>query len=66
MRVRFRTEAAEDVESARGWYDDQHPGVGDGFVASLESTIELIGRFPTAFPEIGAEYRRALQGACGG
>lgn len=60
MRVRFRLEAAEDVESARAWYEEQRAGLGIDFVESLEKAIELIVQFPTAFPQIAATYRRAL------
>lgn len=57
MRVRFRLEAAEDVESARDWYDEQRVGLGDDFVASLDHTLELIIQFPNGFPEIAAGHR---------
>lgn len=60
MRVRFRLEAAADVESARAWYDEQRGGLGDEFLEALEHTIELIISFPNAFPEIAAGHRRAL------
>jgi len=60
VRVRFRLEAAEDVEAARAWYEEQRAGLGIDFVESLEKAIELIVRFPTAFPQVTATYRRAL------
>ena len=59
MRVRFRLEAAVDVEAARAWYDGQRRGLGEDFVTSLEHVIQLIVEFPEAFPEIGAGHRRA-------
>ncbi|MDH3207476.1 MAG: type II toxin-antitoxin system RelE/ParE family toxin [Gemmatimonadota bacterium] len=59
MRIRFRLEAAEDVEGARAWYDEQQSGLGDAFVASLENVIDLVAEFPEAFPEIAAGHRRA-------
>ena len=60
MRVRFRLEAAQDVEGARAWYDEQQAGLGDAFAASLEDVIRLIAEFPEAFPEIAVSHRRAL------
>jgi toxin ParE1/3/4 len=60
VRVRFRLEAAADVESARAWYDEQRGGLGDEFIEALEHAIELISSFPNAFPEIAAGHRRAL------
>ena len=60
MRVRFRLEAAADVEAARSWYDEQRIGLGDDFVGALEQAVQLIVEFPEAFPEIAAGHRRAL------
>jgi plasmid stabilization system protein ParE len=59
VRVRFRLEAAEDVEGARAWYDEQQTGLGDVFAASREDVIELVAEFPEAFPEIAAGHCRA-------
>ena len=50
MVVRFRSEAAEDVLTARLWYDGQRDGLGEEFVSHL----------PDAFPEIAVGHRRAL------
>ena len=60
MRVRFRLEAAQDVEGARAWYDEQQDGLGDAFAASLEDVVRLVTEFPEAFPEIAIRHRRAL------
>lgn len=62
MTVRFRLEAASDVVSARAWYDAQHPGLGDGFLRSLEKVIGLVSELPDAFPELAVGLRRALLG----
>jgi len=62
VTVRFRSEAASDVLSAREWYDAQRPGLGDEFVQALEQVIALISELPEAFPEIAVGLRRALLG----
>ncbi len=62
MKVRFRTEAAFDVTSAREWYDAQRAGLGDDFVQALEHIIDLVSELPEAFPEIAVGHRRALLG----
>lgn len=62
VRVRFRTEAASDVASARDWYDEQRVGLGDDFFRSLELVVKLVSELPEAFPEIAAGHRRALLG----
>lgn len=59
MKLRFRLEAAEDVDAAKAWYEEQRSGLGDDFVASLEAVIELVTEFPEAFPEIAMAHRRA-------
>jgi plasmid stabilization system protein ParE len=60
VHARFRSEAVEDVEAAKAWYNEQRDGLGDDFVAALENAIRLIVEFPEAFPEIAARHRRAL------
>jgi plasmid stabilization system protein ParE len=60
VQVRFRSEAVEDVEVARAWYNEQRDDLGNDFVVALESAIRLVVEFPEAFPEIAARHRRAL------
>jgi plasmid stabilization system protein ParE len=60
VTVRFRLEAAEDVMSARLWYDQSRAGLGDEFVVALEQVVQFITDHPDAFPEIAARTRRAL------
>jgi len=60
VQVRFRSEAVEDVEAAKAWYNEQRDGLGDAFVLALESAVRLVVEFPEAFPEIAARHRRAL------
>jgi plasmid stabilization system protein ParE len=61
-RIRFRTEAARDVEEARAWYDANRRGLGDEFVLALERVLDIIGDLPEAFPETPPPFRRALLG----
>jgi plasmid stabilization system protein ParE len=58
--VRFRAEAANDVLSARSWYEEQRVGLGNEFAMSLEHIVDLLSAHPDAFPEIASGYRRAL------
>jgi len=62
VTVRFLSEAATDVSLARDWYDARSAGLGDSFVRSLETTVDLIAALPEAFPEIASGLRRALLG----
>ena len=60
MRVRFRSEALDDVESAFEWYEDQRPGLGAEFRIALEAVVERIADRPSAFIEVLPPVRRAL------
>jgi plasmid stabilization system protein ParE len=60
VRVRFRAEAVADVALARDWYEAQRPGLGDAFVGSLDTIVELVADLPEGFPEIAVGLRRAL------
>jgi hypothetical protein len=35
----FRPEAVADVVEARRWYEEQEPGLGDSFAASVEEIV---------------------------
>ncbi len=58
--VNFTTEAEFDVDDAYSWYEDQHSGLGEQFLSSLDACIRKISRTPEAFPIVLANYRRAL------
>lgn len=60
MKVRFRLEAASDVELAQEWYEEQRRGLSGDFIRSLEHTVDVIAEFPEAFPEIATGHRRAI------
>ena len=49
MSVSFvlRPEAELDIAEARGWYDEQRPGLGDEFVEAVEKAFQRIRDFPT-------------------
>jgi plasmid stabilization system protein ParE len=60
LRVLFRTEAVDDVLSARAWYEGQRSGLGDGFLHALEGVVGLVQEMPKAFPKVHGDVRRAL------
>jgi plasmid stabilization system protein ParE len=60
VKVRFRSEAAADVASAREWYDQERLGLGQEFGEALEHVVDLVADFPDAFPEIAPGLRRAI------
>ena len=57
IRFAFLQEAAEEVEAARRWYDEQENGLGDRFVAEVLACLERIGLAPEAFAVHEAPFR---------
>jgi plasmid stabilization system protein ParE len=60
VQVRFRTEAAADVESAKEWYGLKREGLDDEFLAEVERVLALVAERPTAFPLVRPLVRRSL------
>jgi ubiquinone/menaquinone biosynthesis C-methylase UbiE len=56
--VRFRREAAPDVEEARPWYDANRERLGDEFVLALEPVLDIIADLPEAFLSTRRHRRR--------
>lgn len=55
-----REEAEADIESAFGWYEEQRPGLGAEFIASVDEAIEDIQEQPGLHPRIYRSARRVL------
>lgn len=58
-RVVVLADAAEDIETARDFYESQEAGVGEYCVDSLLSDIESLGLFSGIYP-LHFEFRRML------
>lgn len=56
----IRPEAEADALQAFRWYNEQLPGLGQEFLAELESAIESIRANPEACRKLNREYRRVL------
>ncbi len=59
MKISLMAEAAADLRAARDFYDDQEPGVGDYFAASLAVDIESL-KFFAGVHALHLGYHRAL------
>jgi len=59
-QVVVRPAAAADIEEAYEWYESQHPGLGEEFLAALRSTRDRVLAHPEAFPVLHRATRRAL------
>lgn len=54
----FRPEAVADVIEARRWYEEQEPGLGDTFAASVEEIVSRIMSMPRMYPVAHRDVRR--------
>lgn len=60
ISLRFRPEAAADLEEAAIWYEEQKAGLGAQFLARTEETVQRIQENPEHFPVILRNTRRAM------
>ena len=60
MRLIVRPLAAEDVESAARWYEEQATGLGAEFLDALNRRLEDIEEAPERFPRVSPRLRRAM------
>jgi len=58
--LRVRPAAAADIEDAYRWYEARRPGLGEEFLQSVGSILEVIARQPKRFPVVHRDLRRAL------
>jgi plasmid stabilization system protein ParE len=56
----FRPAAAADVDDAFRWYESQRENLGEKFLGSVATCVELVLRHPEAHPIVHRDTRRAL------
>ena len=56
----LRAAAAADVEEAYRWYEGQRTGLGDEFLANVQSALETIIAHRDAAPIVHRDTRRLL------
>lgn len=67
MSLDIHPRAQAEIREAADWYDERRPGLGDEFLALVESTLELIERYPRRYgtvpdaPPTREVRRRILQ-----
>ena len=60
MPVVVRPAAAADIDEAFLWYERQRAGLGNEFLAAVQSAIDNVVAHPTMYPVIHRETRRVL------
>ncbi len=46
--IEFSAEAAEELDAAAGWFDEQRPGLGNEFLDAIDEALGLIAEWPRA------------------
>lgn len=59
LPVVLRRAADRDVQDARDWYEGQQPGLGRRFASRVADVLDLLGRMPELFGEVGYGVRAA-------
>jgi plasmid stabilization system protein ParE len=59
-QIIFRPAAAADVEDAFRWYERQRVGLGNEFLAAIESTLHDVAEQPARYALIHRGTRRVL------
>ena len=54
----LKQKAVEMAADAFQWYEDQHTGLGEIFISTLDSTLKKIQSFPTAHTKVKKDYRQ--------
>lgn len=58
--VYFHPHAADEMNCAALWYENQQKGLGKRFLASIQDCIQRIGVNPAICPEVCPHFRRGL------
>lgn len=60
MTFDFHPEARAEYLAAMAYYEGERVGLGSEFVQDVESAIQMILVYPSAFPALGADVRRCM------
>jgi plasmid stabilization system protein ParE len=56
----FHPDIASEIKASYTWYQEQAVGLGDDFIAELESAYEAITELPKTWPKFQRGFRRYL------
>lgn len=60
MRIELHSDAYDEIEAAKCWYDNQSEGLGDRFMRELDRAMSRIRESPNTWPAYVAGTRRFL------
>jgi plasmid stabilization system protein ParE len=60
LPVVYRRQVGRDIAAGFGYYEGQTEGLGERFLAAVDSVFDAIERYPDMFAQVHGEVRRAL------
>ena len=60
LPVRVRSEAAQDLEDAAIWYEEQSSGLGQEFLDEVRRSLRRVAEQPHLYPSVHRATRRVL------
>ena len=60
LPVVYRRKVGRDLAGGFGYYEGQTEGLGEAFLATVDSAFDAIERYPQMFARIHGEVRRAI------
>jgi plasmid stabilization system protein ParE len=60
LPVVYRRKVGRDLAGGYAWYNWQHDGLGEEFLAAVSTALDTVERFPDIFARVHGEVRRAV------
>ena len=60
LPVVYRRKVGRDLAGGFGYYEGQSEGLGERFLAAVDSAFDAIERYPEMFSRVHGEVRRAV------
>ena len=60
LPVVYRRKVGRDLAAGFGYYEEQAEGLGDKFLAAVDSAFDAVERYPEMFAQVHGEVRRAI------
>lgn len=60
LQLLIRPEALQDLDDAYDYYESCMQGLGDDFLASVKSTLDVVLETPNLYPKVLGDLQRAL------
>ena len=60
LPVVYRRKVGRDLAGGYVWYNGQRDGLGEEFLAAVNTAFDTVARFPDIFARVHGEVRRAV------